>query len=106
MPLSMLQYVLGAIGASSRWRRVVRTDAILVLPERAPAARALDRSAVLNIVMVLWKLDVGWYRFHSGECRRGERREGGMEVVVVRFEELCFLATELAAAKTAPPSNT
>lgn len=101
MPLSMLQPVLGAIGASSRQRRAVRTDAILPLPERAPAARALDRSAVLNIVMVLWKLDVGCDRFHSDEYRRRERREGGMGVVVVRSEELCFLATKLAAAKTA-----
>jgi hypothetical protein len=55
----MLQLILGAIGAPSRQRRAVRTDAILLLAERAPAARALDRSAVLNIVMVLWKLDVG-----------------------------------------------
>jgi hypothetical protein len=55
----MLQLVLGAIGAPSRRRRAVHTDAILLLAERAPAARALDRSAVLNIVMVLWKLDVG-----------------------------------------------
>jgi hypothetical protein len=59
MPLSMLQLILGAIEASSRQRRAVHTDAILLLPERAPAARAPDRSAVLNIVMVLWKLDVG-----------------------------------------------
>ena len=59
MPLSTLRLDLGAIGASLRPRVAVRTDAILLLPERAPAARALDRSAVLNIVMVLWKLDVG-----------------------------------------------
>ncbi len=74
---------MDAIGAPSRRRRAVHTDAILLLAERAPAARALDRSAVLNIVMVLWKLDDGGYRFHSGRCKGGSGERVDWSVVVV-----------------------
>jgi hypothetical protein len=44
------------IGARLVAREGVRTAANLLLAEMAPAARALDRSAVLNIVMVLGTL--------------------------------------------------
>jgi hypothetical protein len=47
----------------------VRTEAILLLADSAPAARALLRSAVLNMDMVdvLWKLCDGGRRFHSDQ---------------------------------------
>lgn len=74
MPLSTLQLILDTIEASSRQRRVIHTAVILLLPESAPAARALDRRAVLNIVVTPWKLTLYCSRFHSDRCRRREWR--------------------------------
>lgn len=46
------------IGALLVARKGVRTAANLLLAEMEPAVRALDRSAVLNIVMMLGMLVV------------------------------------------------
>lgn len=106
VPLSTVQRVLGAIEARSRRRRAEHTDAILLLPERAPAARALDRSAVLNIVVVLWKLSVGWGRFHSDGADGGSGEGVEWVVVMARFEELSRSKLVRAGAKPAGPSVT
>lgn len=63
------------IGASPQARENERTAANLLLVDRAPAARALVRSAFLNIVTVLGKL-FGYATAPTAAvlmCWRGER---------------------------------
>ena len=59
MPLSSSEVVADAIGAPSPRGRGGRTDAILLLADSAPAARALCRRALLNIMMVPGKVRYG-----------------------------------------------
>ncbi len=48
-------------------RGVTRTAEILLLEETAPAARALVRNAVLNMVVVLLVVSMRWRCFHHSD---------------------------------------
>lgn len=93
LPLSGLQAVGGGIGAPSPRGRGGHTDAILLLADSAPAARALVLRVLLNIVMVLGMLECRWSRSQSDRWRC-ERRGCNGEI-----ERCCRVRVESSHSK-------